>query len=96
MKVEIKIPSFGESVVEATIGAIFKATGSAVQVDDEILELETDKLNQVLHAPAGGKIEQRRQRPRQERKKKPHQLRRRREKPHRLPFERRPMRRSTR
>ena len=57
MKVEIKIPSFGESVVEATIGAIFKATGSAVQVDDEILELETDKLNQVLHAPAGGKIE---------------------------------------
>ncbi len=56
MNVEIKIPSFGESVVEATIGTIFKPSGSSVQVDDDILELETDKLNQVLHAPNGGKI----------------------------------------
>ncbi|MGH7198393.1 MAG: biotin/lipoyl-containing protein, partial [Candidatus Omnitrophota bacterium] len=57
MKVEIKIPIFGESVVEATIGAIFKPSGSAVKADDEILELETDKLNQALHAPVSGQIQ---------------------------------------
>lgn len=57
MKVEIKIPSFGESVVEATIGAILKPSGSSVLVDDDILELETDKLNQVLHASHSGIIQ---------------------------------------
>jgi 2-oxoglutarate dehydrogenase E2 component (dihydrolipoamide succinyltransferase) len=57
MKIEIKIPSFGESVVEATVGAILKPTGSFVQIDDDILELETDKLNQVLHASSIGQIE---------------------------------------
>jgi 2-oxoglutarate dehydrogenase E2 component (dihydrolipoamide succinyltransferase) len=57
MKIEIKIPSFGESVVEATIGAILKPSGSSVLVDDDILELETDKLNQVLHASHSGQIQ---------------------------------------
>lgn len=57
MKVEIKIPAFGESVVEATIGAILKPTGTVVRADEELLELETDKLNQVLYAPAAGKVE---------------------------------------
>ena len=51
MKVDIKIPSFGESVVEATIGTIFTPSGSEVKTDQEILELETDKLNQALHSP---------------------------------------------
>ncbi|HSX25413.1 MAG TPA: dihydrolipoyllysine-residue succinyltransferase [Chlamydiales bacterium] len=57
MKIEIKIPSMGESVVEATIGSILKPSGSAVRADEEILELETDKVNQVLYAPAAGKLE---------------------------------------
>lgn len=57
MKIDIKIPSFGESVVEATIGAILKPSGSSVLVDDDILELETDKLNQVLHASHSGQIQ---------------------------------------
>jgi 2-oxoglutarate dehydrogenase E2 component (dihydrolipoamide succinyltransferase) len=57
MKIEIKIPSFGESVVEATVGAIIKPSGSSVLVDDDILELETDKLNQVLHASDAGQIQ---------------------------------------
>jgi len=57
MKVEIKIPAFGESVVEATIGAILKPSGTVVRADEELLELETDKLNQVLYAPAAGKVE---------------------------------------
>jgi 2-oxoglutarate dehydrogenase E2 component (dihydrolipoamide succinyltransferase) len=57
MKIEIKVPSVGESVVEATIGAILKPSGSSVKVDEEILELETDKVNQALLAPASGRMQ---------------------------------------
>lgn len=56
MKKEIKVPSMGESIQEATIGQILAPTGSVVKIDGEILELETDKVNQVLYAPEGGKI----------------------------------------
>ena len=56
MKKEIKIPAMGESITEATVGTILKPTGSQVEADDEILELETDKVNQVLYAPQGGVI----------------------------------------
>lgn len=56
MDVQIKIPSMGESVVEATIGTILKPSGSFVKMDEEILELETDKVNQVLYAPAAGQV----------------------------------------
>lgn len=54
MKYEIKVPAMGESISEATIGTIIKATGSNVKMDDEILEIETDKVNQVLYAPQTG------------------------------------------
>lgn len=54
MKAEIKVPAMGESITEATVGEILKASGSQVQADDEILELETDKVNQVLYAPERG------------------------------------------
>ena len=56
MKVEIKIPAMGESVNEATIAAIIKANGSHVTIDEEIVELETDKVNQVLFAPESGQL----------------------------------------
>ena len=56
MIVEIKIPTMGESVSEATISQIIKPTGSTVKADEEIIELETDKVNQVLYAPSSGKI----------------------------------------
>ncbi len=56
MKVDIKIPSMGESVAEATISNILKATGSFVKVDEEIIELETDKVNQALYAPQSGQV----------------------------------------
>lgn len=56
MKVEIKVPSMGESISEATIANILKPSGSRVAMDDEILELETDKVNQVLYAPQAGVI----------------------------------------
>ncbi|MBS0621291.1 MAG: dihydrolipoyllysine-residue succinyltransferase [Verrucomicrobia bacterium] len=57
MKVEIKIPTMGESVSEATLSRILKPSGSYVKRDEEILELETDKVNQVLYAPQSGKLE---------------------------------------
>jgi 2-oxoglutarate dehydrogenase E2 component (dihydrolipoamide succinyltransferase) len=57
MKVDIKVPTSGESVVEATIGAILKPSGSLVKADEELLELETDKLNQVIYSPAAGRVE---------------------------------------
>lgn len=56
MKVEIKVPAMGESITEATVGTILKGTGSQVNMDDEILELETDKVNQVLYAPQNGTV----------------------------------------
>lgn len=57
MKAEIRIPAMGESISEATVGEIFKHTGSMVSMDDELLELETDKVNQVLYASQSGVIE---------------------------------------
>ncbi len=56
MRQEIKIPQMGESVTEATIGSILKNAGSAVQEGDELIELETEKVNQVLYAPHAGVI----------------------------------------
>ncbi len=56
MSIEIKVPSLGESISEATIGQILQPSGNIVAQDAEILELETDKVNQVLYAPAAGKI----------------------------------------
>lgn len=54
MKIQIKIPPMGESITDATIGELLKPSGQLVKVDDEILELETDKVNQVLYAPESG------------------------------------------
>lgn len=54
MHIEIKVPRMGESITEATIGEIIIPPGSFVNADDELLELETDKVNQVLYAPQKG------------------------------------------
>lgn len=54
MKVEVKVPAMGESISEAIVATIIKASGTTVNMDEEILELETDKVNQVLHAPQAG------------------------------------------
>lgn len=56
MKVEIKVPAMGESISEATVGSFLKAEGSVVKADDELLELETDKVNQVLYASQAGVV----------------------------------------
>ncbi len=54
MKKEIKVPPLGESVSEGVVSNILKPNGTYVQADEEVLELETDKVNQVLYAPATG------------------------------------------
>lgn len=54
MVVELKIPQLGESVAEVTVARIIATSNSLVQVDAEIIEVETDKLNQVLYAPQSG------------------------------------------
>lgn len=56
MAIEIKIPSMGESVTEATIARIMKENGALVRAEEEILEIETDKVNQVLYASHAGKV----------------------------------------
>lgn len=56
MKQDIVVPRMGESISEAIIGTILKPSDSYAKVDDEILELETDKVNQVLYAPVAGKV----------------------------------------
>ena len=57
MKIDIKIPPAGESVTEATVSAIYKENGAYVNMDEELFELETEKANQVVYAPAAGVIE---------------------------------------
>ena len=54
MSTEIRVPTLGESVSEATIGRWFKKAGDAVKADEPILELETDKVTLEVNAPAAG------------------------------------------
>src|SRR3954462_2711772 len=51
---EIRVPTLGESVTEATIGKWFKTPGEAVAVDEPLVELETDKVTIEVPAPAAG------------------------------------------
>src|SRR5262249_46898156 len=51
---DIRVPSLGESVTEATIGKWFKKPGDAVAVDEPLVELETDKVTIEVPAPAAG------------------------------------------
>ena len=54
MATEIRVPSLGESVVEATVGQWFKRAGDAVAADEPLVELETDKVTVEVPAPASG------------------------------------------
>ncbi|WP_036289367.1 2-oxoglutarate dehydrogenase complex dihydrolipoyllysine-residue succinyltransferase [Methylosinus sp. PW1] len=51
---EIRVPTLGESVSEATIGRWFKKPGDAVAADEALVELETDKVTLEVNAPAAG------------------------------------------
>jgi len=54
MTTEIRVPTLGESVSEATIGKWFKKVGDVVKADEPLVELETDKVTLEVNAPASG------------------------------------------
>ena len=54
MSNEIRVPTLGESVTEATIGQWFKKPGEAISADEPLVELETDKVTVEVPAPAAG------------------------------------------
>ena len=54
MSIEIKVPVLGESVVEATVAKWMKTTGEAVNADEPVVELETDKVSLEVPAPRTG------------------------------------------
>ena len=56
MSVEIKVPTLGESVVEATVARWMKQAGEAVQADEPVVELETDKVTLEVPAPVAGTL----------------------------------------
>jgi 2-oxoglutarate dehydrogenase E2 component (dihydrolipoamide succinyltransferase) len=54
MPIPLKVPSLGESVTQATVGAWLKKEGDAVQADEPIVEVESEKATVALPAPAAG------------------------------------------
>ena len=57
MATDIRVPTLGESVTEATIGQWFKKVGDTVAADEPVVELETDKVTIEVPAPAAGVLE---------------------------------------
>jgi len=54
MAIEVKVPTLGESVTEATVGEWLKQPGDAVAVDEPICSLETDKVAVEVPSPVNG------------------------------------------
>ena len=54
MATEIRVPTLGESISEATVGKWFKKAGESVQADEPLVELETDKVTLEVNAPSSG------------------------------------------
>ncbi len=57
MATEIRVPTLGESVTEATIGKWLKKPGDTVKADEPLVELETDKVSMEVPAPSDGVLE---------------------------------------
>ena len=56
MATEIKVPTLGESISEATVTTWLKAVGDSVAADEPLLELETDKVTLEVNAPVAGTL----------------------------------------
>jgi len=55
-EIDVMVPTLGESVSEATIATWFKSEGDAVEADEMLCELETDKVSVEVPAPAAGTL----------------------------------------
>ena len=58
MPTDVELPELGESVVEATIGQWLVKEGDAVEIDQPLVEVTTDKADAELPSPAAGVVEQ--------------------------------------
>ncbi|PHS76518.1 MAG: dihydrolipoamide succinyltransferase, partial [Rhodospirillaceae bacterium] len=58
MATEIIVPTLGESVTEATVTKWFKEPGEAVEVDESLCELETDKVTVEVPSPVAGVLKE--------------------------------------
>ena len=58
MAIEIQVPQLGESISEATVARWMKAPGEAVEADEPLVELETDKVTVEVPAPRSGVLEE--------------------------------------
>ena len=56
MSTEVRVPTLGESVSEATVATWFKKPGDAVDADEMLCELETDKVTVEVPSPTGGTL----------------------------------------
>jgi 2-oxoglutarate dehydrogenase E2 component (dihydrolipoamide succinyltransferase) len=56
MATEIKVPTLGESVTEATVAKWLKKVGESVAVDEPLVELETDKVTLEVNASEAGTL----------------------------------------
>jgi 2-oxoglutarate dehydrogenase E2 component (dihydrolipoamide succinyltransferase) len=56
MSIEVRVPTLGESVTEATVATWFKKPGEAVAADEMLCELETDKVTVEVPAPSAGTL----------------------------------------
>ncbi|KGB81221.1 2-oxoglutarate dehydrogenase, partial [Rhodovulum sp. NI22] len=54
MSTEVRVPTLGESVTEATVATWFKKPGDSVAVDEMLCELETDKVTVEVPSPVAG------------------------------------------
>ena len=57
MIIEIRVPTLGESVTEATVATWFKKPGDLVAADEMLCELETDKVTVEVPSPMAGTLQ---------------------------------------
>ena len=56
MSVELIVPTLGESITEATVSKWLKKVGESFEVDDALVEIETDKITVEVPAPSSGSL----------------------------------------
>ena len=57
MTTEITMPKLGESVVEGVIGRWLKSVGECIEIDEPLVEIDTDKVNAQIPSPDAGVVD---------------------------------------